>query len=437
MPDERRGSIQAVRLRNFRRFADTGEIRLAPVTLVLGKNSSGKTSLLRSLLLAKQLVSASTFEDVPLAGPNVDFGSYKELVFDGELSRDVSIELHMTLEEGRLHFPDSLISEDLKRLMQSMVLQVELHWNKRLGRPQFTQIRIDGADGGDYFISFTRKGPQSFVFESPNGRQTVPFPLTFTNIRRLPLTRSGKNAQSRDSERRDYTLFVLMDMISESLRSVHHVGPLRDMPDRAYRIDQLSPDSPTASVVNLLERQKQAQATMSQALRDMGMARDVSLSALAPGYVGIVLTDPRTGRVDNLTDVGFGVSQVLPVIAAVATAPQHSTVLVEQPELHLHPDAQGRLADVLVGLLSSRKTSTVAETHSEHILLRVLRRVAEGTVDPDDVSVVVVDDGEVRNLGIDALGRLTNGSLPAGFFEEDWEDTMLLAKAAAKKAANG
>jgi predicted ATPase len=435
MPDNQ-GAVESVRLTNFRRFADTGAIRLAPVTLVLGKNSSGKTSLLRSLLLVKQLMSAPTFEDVPLAGPYVDFGSYRELVFDGELSRDVSIELTIRPDRNQLHFPTSLINEEVEELLAGLRLHLDLHWNKRQGKPQFTNIKIESLRS-DYALNFTRRGPESFIFESPGSRHTVPFPLTFTNLRRLPLDAGFTGAAKKSSrgDRRDYTLFVLMDAISDSLGSVRHVGPLRDMPDRAYRIDQLSPDSPTASVVNLLERQKQAQATMSEALRELGMARDVSLSALAPGYVGIVLTDPRTGRVDNLTDVGFGVSQVLPVIAALATAGKSATVLVEQPELHLHPDAQGRLADVLVRLRSARGVSAVVETHSEHILLRVLRRVAEGTVAPEDVSVVVVDGGNVRNLGIDRLGRLTNGSLPTGFFEEDWEDTMLLAKAAAKKAS--
>jgi predicted ATPase len=227
-----------------------------------------------------------------------------------------------------------------------------------------------------------------------------------------------------------------MDAMNEAIGQVLHIGPLRDMPDRAYRVDQLSPESPTASVVNLLERRKQAAATLSRALRDMGMARDVSLSALAPGYVGIVLTDPITGRVDNLSDVGFGVSQVLPVIAAAATAPRGSTVLIEQPELHLHPDAQGRLADVLSGLLAEKPASLIVETHSEHILLRLMRRVAEGVVSEKDLSIVVVDEGQVRNLGVDEFGRLKGGELPSGFFEEDWEDTMMLAKAAAKKAAS-
>lgn len=439
MTEAQAGPIQSIRLKNFRRFEDTGEIRLAPVTLVLGKNSSGKTSLLRSLLLVKQIIAAATFEDVPLAGPYADFGSYREFAFGGELSRDVSIELRLKLDgQPRRGYPKSFYTDDIETFMRGTIVELVLHWNKRMGRPQFTSIKFHSAEDPGLFLNFSRRGPKSFVMESQLHKVTVPFSLTYGNLRRMPLDQrslSLSKAGAKAQGRRDYTLWLLMDAIGEVFDDLQYVGPLRDMPDRAYRIDQLSPESPTASVVNLLDRQKQAQATMSQALRDLGMARDVSLSVLAPGYVGIVLTDPVSGRVDNLTDVGFGVSQVLPVIAAVATATRSATIMIEQPELHLHPDAQGRLADVLVNLLASKQASLLVETHSEHILIRVLRRVAEGVLASESVSIVVVDDGEVRSLGVDELGRLINGSLPLGFFEEDWEDTMLLAKAAAIRAA--
>lgn len=112
-------------------------------------------------------------------------------------------------------------------------------------------------------------------------------------------------------------------------------------------------------------------------------------------------------------------------------------VLIEQPELHLHPEAQGRLADVLVGLARQRRTGLVIETHSEHILLRLLRRVAEGEwVNPSDLAVVVVDGGDVLSLGVNELGQLTGGTLPEGFFEEDWQDSLALAQAAAERAAD-
>ena len=432
MPQHVRSHLRSLQLKNFRRFEDTGLIDLRPITLIIGKNSSGKTSLLRSALLLKQLSSIATFEEVPLGGPLVDFGSYREIVYEGQLERNVEIQAVIDLENISESYGRSFRAGPLGALMQGVTLDVVMHWNKQQQRPQYNKIELTALSDRDVGLAFTRRGPKSFTLDTPAGRTTVNRPLSFAAIRQYPsrLTLS----QPKLEERVDLTLFILFEALTQAMNSIRHVAPLRDMPDRAYRLDQLSPESPTATVVNILERQRDAQKLMSQALRDMGMAREVSLKTLAPGYVGIVLTDPVTGRADNLTDVGFGVSQVLPVIAAVATAAPGTALLIEQPELHLHPEAQGRLADVLVTMARLRGATLVIETHSEHILLRLMRRIAEGTADSKEVRVLCVNDGVVQKLGIDEFGRLTGGSLPPGFFEEDWEDTIELTKAASKRA---
>ena len=84
------------------------------------------------------------------------------------------------------------------------------------------------------------------------------------------------------------------------------------------------------------------------------------------------------GVESSLVDVGFGVSQVLPVITLLYIAPIGSTVLLEQPELHLHPKAQSALADLLLYVAETRKLQLIVESHSEHIVRRLQRRVAEG-----------------------------------------------------------
>jgi len=379
----------------------------------------------------KQLSSVATFEDVPLGGPLVDFGSYREIVHEGQLERDVEIETIIDLHNISETFGRSFASAPLAPMLQGVSLHIVMHWNKQQQRTQYSKIEIIALSDPDVQLTFTRRGPKTFAVVSPTERVIVHRPLSFATIRQFPMS---TNLDKPLNDRLDLALYVLLQSLSQAMLTIRHVGPLRDMPDRAYRLDQLSPESPTATVVNILERQRDAQKQMSQALRDMGMAREVSLKTLAPGYVGIVLTDPVTGRTDNLTDVGFGVSQVLPVIAAVATADVATTLLIEQPELHLHPEAQGRLADVLVTMAERRGATLIIETHSEHILLRLMRRIAEGAVDCNDVRVLCVTDGMVQKLGIDELGRLTGGSLPPGFFEEDWEDTIQLTKAASRRA---
>lgn len=93
---------------------------------------------------------------------------------------------------------------------------------------------------------------------------------------------------------------------------------------------------------------------------------------------------PKDGG--DLPDVGFGISQVLPVLVQCFYAPEGSIILIEQPEIHLHPNAQSTLADVMIDVINSKENGTdrdiqlVIETHSEHFLRRLQRRIAEDMV---------------------------------------------------------
>ena len=79
----------------------------------------------------------------------------------------------------------------------------------------------------------------------------------------------------------------------------------------------------------------------------------------------------------SLSDIGFGVSQVLPVVTMLMSAPEGSIILLELPELHLHPNAQAGLADLLLDVAEKRNFQLIVESHSEHIVRRLQRRLAE------------------------------------------------------------
>jgi predicted ATPase len=153
------------------------------------------------------------------------------------------------------------------------------------------------------------------------------------------------------------------------------------------------------------------------------------------GTILALLGDERNGfsRI-NLANMGEGLSQLLPIITRVLTTPENGSLLIEQPELHLHPAAQADLADLFISGAENGRNQCIVETHSEHLLLRLRRRIAEGVVDPAIVGVLYVErDGSestVRSLDLDGAGQFEDW--PKGFFDERYREALAIAEASSK-----
>jgi hypothetical protein len=154
---------------------------------------------------------------------------------------------------------------------------------------------------------------------------------------------------------------------------------------------------------------------------------DPSLS----GYFQVRLRDLRTGATATPADVGFGVSQVAPIIAA-ALGGRSETLLVEQPELHLHPRLQGTLADLFIENLEAPFCNQwIIETHSEALMSRIQRRIREGTLSADSVSVLYVEEAcaerpysQIIQLRLNADGDFID-RWPRGFFDDRMLDVLI------------
>lgn len=148
-------------------------------------------------------------------------------------------------------------------------------------------------------------------------------------------------------------------------------------------------------------------------------------SRLRAPMAELVLFDERTKTVVTHRDVGIGISQVLPVLVA-AYGSEGKLIAMEQPEIHLHPALQAELGDVFIeAALGERKNTFILETHSEHLILRLMRRIREGKISPDDIGVVFVEPlangSRFVELRIDEEGDFID-EWPGGFFEESFHE---------------
>jgi uncharacterized protein YciU (UPF0263 family) len=214
----------------------------------------------------------------------------------------------------------------------------------------------------------------------------------------LTITGSFKLGGDRETARiPDFRRFrVPQDELIKQVQQVLHVPGLRDNPSRTYKTTAVSDrfpgtfDTYVASVIQSWQREGDARLpALVKQLQHMGLTRDVSAERINDTQVELRVAQEPIGsggdaRMINVADVGIGVSQVLPVLVAMLVAEPGQLVYIEQPEIHLHPRAQARLADAIIEA-SNRGVRVVIETHSQLLLLAIQTRIAEDNIDPADV----------------------------------------------------
>jgi predicted ATPase len=140
-----------------------------------------------------------------------------------------------------------------------------------------------------------------------------------------------------------------------------------------------------------------------------------------------------------ITDVGFGVSQILPIITLCYYVPDYSTVIIEQPEIHLHPLVQSGLADVFIDAVKKKNIQLIIESHSEHLLRRLQLRIAEEKIPNDDVKLYFCstekDQSKITNIQMDSFGNIKNW--PNDFFGSEYKDIVEMNRAIIQRKNNG
>jgi predicted ATPase len=452
--------LTSLRIENFKSWRDTGEIRLAPLTVIFGANSSGKSSL-GHLLLALKQTALSTDRRRALhlgdEGSLIDLGTFQDCIHNHDLRKTLGFQLGWKLPRaleisdpvgGRVYSGDSLfLSAKISAGPADQPVGDFLSY-KLMDDGQLV-LGVDLQQAADRNFQLVTK---EYALERNPGRpRPSDAPEKFYRI--SDQTRAGyKNA--------DFLADLALEAES-ALGGIHYLGPLRDHPKRLY---QWSGDSPedvgqrgelTIPAILAAEargrrlspgywkRQKGFAELIAYWLKEIGIIHDFSVKQIAKGRkeFEVLVKTHGSGSEAKITDVGFGVSQVLPVLVQAFYALPHSTIWMEQPEIHLHPQVQAELADVFISAIYARENGTpratqlILESHSEHFLNRLQRRIAEGAVNVEDVAIYFAtaeaDSSRLEALRVNAYGEIENW--PENFFGDEMGELAAFTAAAMQR----
>lgn len=460
--------LTELRIQNFKAWRDTGPVRMAPLTVIFGENSAGKSSLGHLLLALKQTALLTDRKRALHLGSSdslVDLGTFADCLHGHDLKAKLEFQLAWLLPDrmqvkNALNPKNSFLGDQLK-------FSTALRSDSR-GLPEIERFRYElmgddecelAVEHGLDAVGRARLSVEPLKLVAKKGRQwPLESPEKFYRFSEVTLARY-QNA--------DFLSQFQLEL-ERMLAGITYLGPLRDHPRRMYSwagdtvpdvgargefaIAALLAAAQEGRKISRGYRQKKEafDTFIATWLKDLGVINSFVVKPIAKGrkdYEVLIRTQEKTSEV-KLTDVGFGVSQVLPAVVQAFYAPPNATIWMEQPEIHLHPQVQAELADLFICAVQAyengqpRNVQLIVESHSEHFLLRLQRRIAEGTLSADDVAVHFArktgDGTELEPLQLNEFGEIENW--PEDFFGDEMAEISARTLAAMhrkQRAANG
>ena len=506
--------MNSLRLRNVKSFEDSGELEIKPITVFVGKNSSGKSSLIRFPAVLSQTATADSDSPIKFYGKMVDYGNYEDVLHKGcegkisfelEYPVDVNVVVSQVMDRNMLIM--SLMDEETEKTerdIRDVKIKVTLDRVEKRIVVEVVELLVE--EKCLYHISRVDKNTYCFYvnYKYKNGEYIeCPYSMDIENVyfeKFIPcyhpdeavksiygsisdgeaidqkklnellnsIYKERDNGQEGFSEKEKvffemWEEFGYMASLLERVfsryemesRNIRYIGPFRMDPDRYYRDPEYISNSvgvhgENMSNILIRESRKSDQKLLkriSNWTKEV-LGYEIALKDISNGMFQIMLKDSN-GNETNLIDNGYGVSQVLPIVTEIIRLSLATPwrrryrdigdyiVILEQPELHLHPAAQSELANLFVsGIINGKeKKKILVETHSEHLIrkLQILVADKECPLTKDMIKIYYVDKDENGNARVEEMKVLENGKFenqwPSGFFDRGYQLSRELAKA--------
>ncbi len=442
--------ITSLHLHNYKAFENL-DIKIRPITLILGPNNSGKSSILSALRVLVQTLE-SRDPDVPLLlnGIMGDLGTYKDIVYSNNRRKPIEIGIGVVDNQKAKNTIWGVSSKNGLRINLTFKYRAKrreliLSGCEVKNDKQILLLTKYSEDTEKYLIEIISGKP------IPSGQKSVYSKyLRMRNfIPQILFLFENENSFVELFEKSQINLLRDMNytfrVISRCIENIEYLGAMRVPPSRIYtysgeRRNRIGASGENA--VNILamdsarvNRKTNRIAThVSTWLSQANIASSFEVTPTSDSFYEIRIQHPKTKESENLADVGLGNSQILPVLVGGYNLYPGSTYLVEEPEIHLHPKAQAELGSFFLDLYA-KGIQSIVETHSEHFILRLQQYVADRKISAKDIQFLYIDaDSEkkyVKVLELDKDGFFIQ-DWPGGFFPEKLEEAKNLAKIRSK-----
>lgn len=433
-------TIRRFFLRDVRCFEGEHAFNLRPLTFLVGENSTGKSTVLGCLQAfgsySKYAYRIPFENEIDFNSEPYQMGSFADLVRRSRPKKE-KFQLGFEYKNGGKKIKKYVTLTESVRGSEPTVYNTK--WIFEEGEIVFL---MDGSDqdqmeepfevtsgpnpgefrvlaDGDLFRSpwLNLESLLDYLSDSPDNFSDAASNLLQLINRQFPLPKKRRYRLGGRSR--------FLQEFSFGIPKIHSIAPIRSKPKRTYN-PLKGTETPEGSeipmvLLNLSTSRKRQWETLRKRLvnfgRASGLFTDITMRKLGrtksdPFQLQIKVRGPKT----NLIDVGYGVSQVLPILVRVLNE-KNAKFLLQQPEVHLHPKGQAELASLLVELNKKNKNSFVIETHSDYMIDRIRIEIVKGNIKPDDVSLIyfkpVGNIVKTYNIGFDAHANMID--VPPGF----------------------
>jgi predicted ATPase len=380
--------LTAIEVTGFKSAIDVVRVNFRDITVLAGVNSAGKSTIMQPLLLIKQTIE-KPFDPGALAidGPLARFTNADQFFSHG-MSKDTEQKFDVSFEHGA-----TKVKFAYGRSVSAGIELLEMSFNRGSEKYLWKNGQVFSKNDESIQRELSYLGFPKRILGQIQGERD------FRVVRERAVLVLGAADRDAGPSARVATFSSPAATVVNEVQNLIYLPGLRGNPERHYLISAGGPQYPgnfndyAASIIHLWTTTADGKLKrLENNLKQLGLTWRVTTRAVddtrVEVRVGRLPAAARGGARDtvNIADVGFGVSQTLPVLVALLAAGRNQLVFIEQPELHLHPRAQVALADIIIQA-AEQGVRPVIETHSSLLILALQTAIAEGRIAPDRVSL--------------------------------------------------